>query len=93
VISLVQHYEVGSASLGLASSLGSLRPAQQAIIKSNAGSISRAWFRADVTVRDVAAQLGITKSSAGRLRVKAREDGLPDAADGDGDEDDGGTVH
>jgi hypothetical protein len=51
-----------------------------------------ALFRAGVTVRDVAAQLGIAKSSAGRLRVQAREDGLLDAVDGDG-EDDGGTVH
>jgi hypothetical protein len=50
-----------------------------------------ALFRAGVTVRAVAAQLGIAKSSAGRLRVKAREDGLLDAVDGD--EDEGGTVH
>jgi hypothetical protein len=52
-----------------------------------------ALFRAGVTVRDVAAQLGVAKSSAGRLRVKALEDGLLDVVDAGGDEDDTGTVH
>jgi putative DNA primase/helicase len=52
-----------------------------------------ALFRNGVAVRAVAAQLGITKSNAGRLRVKAREDGLLDAVDVGGDEDEGGTVH
>ena len=52
-----------------------------------------ALFRAGVTVRDVAAQLGIAKSSAGRLRVKAQEDGLLDVVDGGDEDDDGGTVH
>lgn len=49
-----------------------------------------------VTVRAVAAQLGIGRSTAGRLRQKAQEAGLPDSDDeaeaGDG-EDDTGTLH
>jgi putative DNA primase/helicase len=62
-------------------------------LKPNHLDEAAALFRAGVTVRDVAAQLGITKSSAGRLRMKAREDGLLDIVDGGGEEDDGGTVH
>ena len=41
-----------------------------------------ALFRDGVTVRAVAAQLGIARSSAGRLRQKAEEDGLLDSDDG-----------
>jgi hypothetical protein len=37
-----------------------------------------ALFRGGVTVRAAAAQLGIARSSAGRLRQKAQEDGLLD---------------
>ena len=55
-----------------------------------------ALFRDGVTVRAVAAQLGIARSSAGRLRQKAHEDGLLDSDDEseavDG-EDDSGTRH
>jgi hypothetical protein len=51
-----------------------------------------ALFRSGVTVRAAAAQLGIARSSAGRLRQKAREDGLLDSDDG-GDEDESGTLH
>ena len=55
-----------------------------------------ALFRGGVTVRAVAAQLGIGRSSAGRLRQKAQEDGLLDSDDepeGGVGEDDGGTLH
>ena len=55
-----------------------------------------ALFRSGVTVRAVTAQLGIGRSSAGRLRQKAQEDGLLDTDDepeGGGGEDDSGTLH
>jgi putative DNA primase/helicase len=53
-----------------------------------------ALFREGVTVREVAAQLGIARSSAGRLRQKAQEDGLLDPEDGAGEgEDESGTLH
>jgi hypothetical protein len=55
-----------------------------------------ALFRSGVTVRAVAARLGIARSSAGRLRQKAQEDGLldsDDASEADGSEDESGTVH
>ena len=55
-----------------------------------------ALFRSGVTVRAVAAQLGIARSSAGRLRQKAQEDGLLEsdgAAETDGSEDESGTLH
>jgi transposase-like protein len=55
-----------------------------------------ALFRSGVTVRVAAAQLGIARSSAGRLRQKAQEDGLLDSDDeceADGDEDESGTLH
>jgi putative DNA primase/helicase len=55
-----------------------------------------ALFREGVTVRAVAAQLGIARSSAGRLRQKAQEDGLLDSDDecaADGGEDQSGTLH
>jgi putative DNA primase/helicase len=55
-----------------------------------------ALFRDGVTVRAVAAQPGIARSSAGRLRQKAQEDGLLDSDDdtdaGDS-EDEGGMLH
>jgi transposase len=51
-----------------------------------------ALFRSGVTVRAVASQLGIARSSAGRLRQKAQEDGLLDPEAGGG-EDEGGTFH
>jgi len=47
-----------------------------------------ALFREGVTVRAVAAKLGITKSTAGRLRLKAYQDGLLDS-----DDDEPETVH
>ena len=55
-----------------------------------------ASFRSGVTVRAVAAQLGIARSSAGRLRQKAQEDGLlesDDASEAGGGEDESGTLH
>jgi transposase-like protein len=53
-----------------------------------------ALFRGGATVRAAAAQLGIARSSAGRLRQKAQEDGLLDPEDGaGGGEDEGGTLH
>ena len=55
-----------------------------------------ALFRNGVTVRAVAAQLGIARSSAGRLRQKAQEDGLLDSDNGGqtgGGEDEDGTLH
>jgi putative DNA primase/helicase len=55
-----------------------------------------ALFRSGVTVRAVAAQLGVARSSAGRLRQKALEDGLLDSDDGSeagGSEDESGTLH
>jgi putative DNA primase/helicase len=55
-----------------------------------------ALFRSGVTVRAVAAQLGIARSSAGRLRQKAQEDGLlesDDASEAGGGEDESGTLH
>jgi putative DNA primase/helicase len=53
-----------------------------------------ALFRRGVTVRAVAAQLGIDKSTAGRLRLKAKEDGLLNTADDTGSGDDGNdTFH
>jgi putative DNA primase/helicase len=55
-----------------------------------------ALFRSGVTVRAVAAQLGIARSSAGRLRQKAQEDGLLDSdgeSEPDGSEDESGTLH
>jgi putative DNA primase/helicase len=54
-----------------------------------------ALFRSGVTVRSVAAQLGIARSSAGRLRQKAQEDGLLDSKDEleARGEDEGGTFH
>jgi putative DNA primase/helicase len=51
-----------------------------------------ALFRNGVSVRTVASHLGISKSSAGRLRLKAQEDGLLDPDDGDSD-DGSGTIH
>ena len=51
-----------------------------------------ALFRSGVTVRAVAAQLGIARSSAGRLRQRAQEDGLLDS-EADGGEDESGTLH
>ncbi len=51
-------------------------------------------FRAGVTVRAVAAQLGIARSSAGRLRQKAEEEGLLRSDDeAAGSEDEDGTLH
>jgi putative DNA primase/helicase len=47
-----------------------------------------ALFRSGVTVRAVAAQLGIARSSAGWLRQKAQEGGLLDS-DGDSEADGG----
>ena len=55
-----------------------------------------ALFRSGVTVRAVAAQLGIARSSAGRLRQQAQEDGLlesDDASEAGGGEDESGTLH
>ena len=55
-----------------------------------------ALFRSGVTVRAVAAQLGIARSSAGRLRQKAQEDGLlesDDVTEAGGGEDESGTLH
>jgi DNA-binding transcriptional regulator LsrR (DeoR family) len=54
-----------------------------------------ALFRSGVTVRAVAAQLRIARSSAGRLRQKAQEHGLldPDNGSEESDEDEGGTFH
>jgi putative DNA primase/helicase len=53
-----------------------------------------ALFRDGVTVRAVAAQLGIDKSRAGRLRLKAREDGLLDTEDDTGGSEEGNdTFH
>jgi putative DNA primase/helicase len=52
-----------------------------------------ALFRSGATVRSVAAQLGIAKSSAGRLRQRAVEDGLLDGDDGGDGEAGGGTLH
>jgi putative DNA primase/helicase len=54
-----------------------------------------ALFRSGVTVRAVAAHLGIARSSAGRLRQKAQEDGLLDSEDDSeaGGEDESGTLH
>ena len=55
-----------------------------------------ALFRSGITVRAVAAQLGIARSSAGRLRQKAQEDGLLDSdseSEADGGEDESGTLH
>jgi putative DNA primase/helicase len=49
-----------------------------------------ALFRSGASVRAVAAQLGMTKSTAGRLRLKAQEEGMLDLDDG---EDEGGTIH
>jgi hypothetical protein len=53
-----------------------------------------ALFRSGITVRAVAAQLGIARSSAGRLRQKVQEDGLLDSdevSEADGGEDESGT--
>jgi putative DNA primase/helicase len=50
-----------------------------------------ALFRSGQSVRAVAARLGITKSTAGRLRLKAQEEGLLDLDDGE--DGSGGTVH
>ena len=55
-----------------------------------------ALFRDGVTVRAVAAQLGIARSSAGRLRQKAHENGLLDSeveSEAGGGEDETGTLH
>jgi putative DNA primase/helicase len=56
-----------------------------------------ALFRSGVTVRAVAAQLGVARSSAGRLRQKAQEDGLLDPDDeseaGGGEDENDGTLH
>ena len=55
-----------------------------------------ALFRNGCTVRAVAAQLGIDKSSAGRLRQRAQVEGLLDASDDGpeaGGEDEPGTLH
>jgi putative DNA primase/helicase len=55
-----------------------------------------ALFRDGVTVRAVAAQLGIDKSSAGRLRQRAQVEGLLDGDDGSdtgGSEDGNDTFH
>jgi hypothetical protein len=40
-------------------------------------------FGDGLTVREVAAALRISKSEAGRLRIRAAEDGLLSTADGD----------
>lgn len=53
-------------------------------------------FRDGLTIRAVAAELGIARSSAGRLRQRAEADGLLDSegdTDAEGGDDDGGTVH
>jgi putative DNA primase/helicase len=55
-----------------------------------------ALFRNGCTVRAVAAQLGIDKSSVGRLRQRAQVEGLLDASDDGpeaGGEDEPGTLH
>ena len=55
-----------------------------------------ALFRDGFTVRAVAAQLGIARSSAGRLRQRAQEDGLLDSngePEGGGGEEESGTLH
>jgi hypothetical protein len=53
-----------------------------------------ALFRSGLTVRAVAAQLGIAPSSAGRLRQKAQEGGLLDCNEAEAaEEDDSGTLH
>jgi transposase-like protein len=53
-----------------------------------------ALFRSGITVRAVAAQFGIARSSAGRLRQKAQEDGLLDCNEAEAaEEDDSGTLH
>ena len=54
-----------------------------------------ALFRNGLTVRAAAAQLGIARTSAGRLRQKAKEDGLLNLEDdaADENEEDGGTFH
>ena len=55
-----------------------------------------ARFRGGATVRAVAAQLGIARSSAGRLRQKAQNDGLLDSdgeSEASGGEDESGTLH
>jgi putative DNA primase/helicase len=50
-----------------------------------------ALFRRGASVRAVAARLGMTKSTAGRLRLKAQEEGLLDLDEGE--DGSGGTVH
>jgi putative DNA primase/helicase len=50
-----------------------------------------ALFRTGASVRVVAVRLGMTKSSAGRLRQKAQEEGLLDVDDGE--DGSSGTVH
>jgi putative DNA primase/helicase len=52
-----------------------------------------ALFRNGVTVRAVAAQLGIDKSRAGRLRQRAQVEGLLDADDAGGGDDGNDTFH
>jgi putative DNA primase/helicase len=66
-------------------------------LKPNHLEEAAALFRSGVTVRAVAAQLGIARSSAGRLRQKAQEGGLLESngeseADG-GEDDNNGTLH
>jgi hypothetical protein len=65
-------------------------------LKPNNLEEAAALFRSGVTVRAAAAQLGIARSSAGRLRQKAHEDGLLDSdgeSEADGGEDESGTLH
>jgi putative DNA primase/helicase len=63
-------------------------------LKPNQLQEAAALFRDGLTVRAAAAQLGIARSSAGRLRQKAEEDGLLDLEDDTADEnEDGGTFH
>jgi putative DNA primase/helicase len=55
-----------------------------------------ALFRDGATVRAAAAQLGIARSRAGRLRQKVQDDGLLDSdgeSEADGGEDESGTLH
>ena len=65
-------------------------------LKRNKLAEAAALFRSGVTIRAVAAELGIARSSAGRLRQKAQEDGLLDSDDepeAGGGEDESGTFH
>ena len=51
-----------------------------------------ALFREGMTVRAVGARLGIDRSKAGRLRLKAKDEGLLDA-DTSGGDDGNDTLH